>query len=327
MKKWTMKEIVRSKFQLVILLTVLLTLLATKLINKLFTRSVTLESGFIHTSHFSLSVPMILLLSLPVSFISVIFIQLFMNTFKQSQGQSRKERLEFTWYSLYGTFLGFLIFVGLVKLLSNWYSPTDITLFSEGLLWVGLIFLAPLVGVVLFVIVLNRIMIRVTRTNHTIITEIKHKQHEDYFQSAEVKNRVIQVLRRGRASTITGAIKYIKATALFRRALTFSLGFFFRIFKTLWRLLSTFGGSSQGGGSSYQPIHSSSSDGDSAWEREQAKKEAMYQARQKQKQADYTARHFANQFNYNAKYSQGEWNRYKQDQRKANEARKRANRM
>src|SRR5690625_721571 len=109
MEKWTLKQVIKTKFIWVFLLTILFTLLATKLINQIFTSEVTLDSSFIHTTNVHLNIPAMFVLAIPIGFISLLRIQLFMNKFsKQKPSDSRNG---FTWYSLYGIILGFITLI------------------------------------------------------------------------------------------------------------------------------------------------------------------------------------------------------------------------
>lgn len=324
MKRWTVKEIIKGKFLWVLLLTILLTYLSTKLINRLFTREVTLDNGFIHTTHFHLNLPAILILMIPVGFISVFLLQLFFNKFSRQAGPSESHNA-FTWYSMYGIVIGFLAFSGLTRLAFTKIMTQEIETTVQGLLWVGFVLILPAAVSITLTMLLNWGMIRLTKTNRRILAEIEQHQHEHRFKTPELKEKVIKALRLGRASTISGAIIYVRIVSFIIGTVKLTVAGFVALIAMLASAFSP--GNHSGGGSSYTGPGRSVSQGDINAQKAEEKRQAQYQARQDQKQANYSARRFADQFNYNARYSKNEWNRYVHDQRKANESRKRANRM
>ena len=325
MNKWTLKEVVINKTRPAIL-TILLTLALTKLINQIFTREVVLENGFIHTTNFFLSGPAMLLLAIPVSFISVLLMKLFMNM-GGKQATPVEHRLEFTWYSIYGIVIGLLAFFTLSTGLNTFVASVAVDTLGGGFLWTSIALFVPAGVAIAFAIILNRVMIRITNTNSRLILEIEQGQHEHYFKDFDSKEHVIKALRKGHTSTITGAIWYVRGAKFLRRTVVAIMKAFGALAVLLWKLTPTINRAGSSGGS-YQPVRSTSmSQSELDQKNKKEKSQAEFEARQKQKQANYSQKKFVDQFNYNAKYSRPEWNRYVHDQRKANEAQERADRM
>lgn len=325
MNKWTIKEVVINKTLPLIILTIILTLALTKLINQTFTRQVVLENGFTHTTHFFLTGPAILLLAIPVSFISVLLIQLFLNI-SGKKATPVEYRKEFTWYSMYSLIIGLLIFSTLSTWMSTSFASVTVDSLVGGTLWTVAVFLIPFVGAIAVAIILNRVMTRITNTNSRLILEIEQGEHEQYFKDYDTKDNVIKALRRGHTSTIPAAIWYVRSIQFLRITFAFVMKAFRVLAIIISELIPNPNSSSSSGG--YSPVRNTGVDqGDSEWEKKQAKRQADYTARQDQKQADYSLKQLNKQLNYNAKYSKPEWNRYVHDQRKANESREKADRM
>src|SRR5690625_2976794 len=98
MEKWTLKQDIKTKFIWVFLLTFMVTLLATNLIKHIFTHEVTLDSSFIHTTIVHLNISAMFVLAIPVGFISLLLLQLFMNQVCKQKPSDFRNGL--TWYSM-----------------------------------------------------------------------------------------------------------------------------------------------------------------------------------------------------------------------------------
>lgn len=318
MEKWTMKDILKGKLFTVILLTIALTFSLTKLINTLLTREVVHDNGFIYTTHFYLPVPAILGLVIPAGLLSVLLIQFFMNKFSKHKAPTTSD-VKFRWNTLYGLAIGAVAYFGLTK------TVTMNLLFAEfdggimKLIWTFFGVLLPFVVGIGLTLLINYWMIKKTGTNRAILLEFEQHKYSHRFKKEETKKKVFQALRRGRATTILGAIVYVKVVALLFKVIK-AIGLIYAL--TIAKALSS--EPRRSGGYATFTQGSNSTD---AVEHEKEKQLARYKARQDQKQANYSARQFEKQFNYNSRYAGPELNRYIHDQRKANESRKKANRM
>jgi len=320
-----MKQVIKTKFIWVFLLTVLFTLLVTKLINQIFTREVTLDSGFVHTTHVHLNVPAMLVLAVPIGFMSLLLIQLFMNKF--SKQEPHEARNGFNWYSLYGIILGFITFAVLASTVSSRIYAHEFVGTTEEVLWTLFAAIFPFVAAISLTLFINWGMMRLTNTNSEIISEVKGNLHNERLKDKKTKEKVLKALQRGHASTVTGAVIYVRTTSIIFGSIKAIVGGFIFIVVKLAEFLSSGISSGRSGGGPVSTPNFMSSESDIRAKEKEAKRQAQYRARQDQKQADYSRKKFIDQFNYNAKYSDAEWQRYKRDQRKADEARKRANRM
>src|SRR5690625_496223 len=177
MEKWTLKQVIKTKFIWVFLLTILFTLLATKLINQIFTSEVTLDSSFIHTTNVHLNIPAMFVLAIPIGFISLLLIQLFMNKFsKQKPSDSRNG---FTWYSLYGIILGFITLIVLLSTVSSRIYAHEFIGTTEEVLWTLFAAIFPFVAAISLTLFINWGMMRLTNTNSEIISEVKGNLHNE----------------------------------------------------------------------------------------------------------------------------------------------------
>jgi len=313
-----MKHILKGKLFTVILLTIALTFSLTKLINTLLMREVVHDNGFIYTVHFNLPVPAILGLVIPAGLLSVLLIQFFMNKISKQKAPMISD-VKFRWITLYGLAIGAAAYFVLTKTVTMNLLFADFDGGVMKFIWTFFGVLLPFVVGIGLTLLINYWMIKKTNTNRTILLEFEQHKYDHRFKKEETKNKAFQALQRGRATTILGAIVYVKFVA-----------FLFKVIKTIGRIyvsviamaLSS-GDRRSGGHATFTQVNDSTDTAES----EKEKQLARYQARQDQKQANYSAQQFAKQFNYNAKHSQSEWNRYVHDQREANKARERADRM
>ncbi|GAB3790497.1 hypothetical protein [Virgibacillus kimchii] len=315
MGKWTMKETLLGKTRTVIILTAILTFIMNKVINRIMTKEVAVEGGLYssYTYEFSLGIYG-LVFAIPAGFLSILIVMIFMNLIKGKPSGTFHHQKEFKWYSIYGTITGFVLLFLIINF-NPYTSEMQVTNVWEGFLWVGLEMLIPIAIAVTAAKLINIVMVRITNTNGMLIEEIKTTgKHAGMFSSEEEKNRVLKQLKKGNASTIKGALRRLKINDFFLMVGGGFIALFVILSKAIPKVENKYTGWNQEMDKAHQA-------------KKQIKSEANRAVEQKRKKANYSGRKFVDQFNYNAKYSKSEENRYKQDLREYEEARKRAERL
>lgn len=267
--------------------------------NSLFTRNVEFSFGIYG-----------FILAIPVGIVILLLTYFLLNLSKGKLnfGEERGQIL-FRWSSIYGTVIGFIIW----RVLSQIFMTMGVTVHvAFGFLS---LFLAPLIAILVGQ-TLNRVMVRVTGTNIDLVHEVQSGIHDARIKDKNIE-RMIKILSKGDATSIRGA----KFRLVLNNIFNWTIGLFG---KTIWFFVEAIlesGGSSSSRGGGYGGGSSVSNT------RNKHKSDAHAEADKLRNQANYTRKHYVNQLNYNPKYSKNEYNRALRDEKAANEARDRANRM
>lgn len=244
-----MKETLIHKTRPIIILTIILTIVFNKLLNQLLTREVSAEGGLYssYTIHFSLGMYGIVL-AIPAFIVSIFMVKIFLDWTNKKSADYVANRSEFKWYSMYGTVIGLVIFVLLSQGMTSYTSDMQVHTLWEGFQWAGMVLIIPAALAILAALLMNRIMIRLTNTNGRLIEKIAAGQYDERFKDEENKQRVLNLLEKGRVSTITGAVWRLRI----RDVILMITGSIILVLMTIVEFFSPSGSSSSsGGGSNY----------------------------------------------------------------------------
>lgn len=316
--RWTMKETLKGKTVSVIILTIILTIAMNKLVNGLLTQEETIGEGLYssRTIHFSIGIYGLIFV-IPAGFISTLIMKFFMNKIL-SQSYASKGEISFKWYSLYGTVIGYIILFLLINLTNTYASQMLVSNIWDAIKYLAVLIIIPIIFAVISAKTINKVMIRITNTNRSLIEEILAGRYDAIFLNHGNKTRVLKLLKKGNVHTIKGGLlrlKILDILLMVRRIIIFvPLVLLNALIPNIGKLYHLTGGEDTGESNLDQQYQ----------ERKKLKSEADDTAEEKREQVNFSKRMFEKQANYNIKYSENEWNRAVRDERAYRDAKRKA---
>ncbi|WP_068676034.1 hypothetical protein [Oceanobacillus sp. Castelsardo] len=325
---WTVKEIVKGKTIPFLVLTLLLTKILNDVVNNGLTYMMNIDNSSIYTYNYSIGL-LGILLAIPSALLSILVIKGFLRLkgFISRSPSNGAEAMKanrmlgqeksFKWYSVYGIVLGyfFLQYIGmrLITYISQKYMDDYVVL--------PLISTIVVLAITFFLVILiNKFMIKITNTNKEVLHDIEQGMYDSKFKSAKDKDEIIEILGKGKAGSVKGALLYL----LLKRSLIKTVkAVVLAVWGAIMALVAIFspsgGGSSSGGRAAFGGSSSSN-------DKQKAKDEAHWKAKQKQKEAAYAWKHAGKQaiYNPNTHYTDEKLNRAMRMQHEANEAKRNA---
>lgn len=316
-KEWTLLEAFKDKSMSIIVMTIIGTFGLNYLINVMMTRYLSARAQAqndttLFTRHVEFSFGTFgIILAIPV-FIVILLLTYFLLNLSKGKlnvGEQRQQ-IVFRWSTIYGIVIGVIVWQVLAQVFLS-MSAVVHPIFG----WFSAL-LAPVIAIIVGAL-LNRIMVRYTGGNIDLVHEIESGIHDSRIKDKNI-DKMINILSKGDATSIRGA--------KFRLVFNNIFGWFFGFFgKIIWFFVEAF---LESGGSRNSRSSGGYGGGLSVSDtRKKMKSEAHAKADKMRSQANYTKKHYVKQANYNPKHAQSEYNRALRDEKAANEARDRANRM
>ena len=206
--------------------------------------------------------------------------------------------MHFAWRAKYGTFFGYILFIVCILVFAKIEELTNNTDLALAF------FLASPILCIVFVKALNKKMLKKTKTNAFIIDAVNKGVYATRIPNSVSRAAVINVLEKGGADTVKGAVNYIRFTrgaAIVTVIFTvITLGAAIKVTDKIEdELIDSFTPSPSQNTYTPVPVNANNRARNNAdyrkrqaerninYRKNQEKKNAFYQANQKQKKADY----------------------------------------
>lgn len=213
---WSMLEIIKGKTFLFLVLTIILTFLFKNIANDSLNYFLNKNNDSFYSPQYSFGLYSYIL-ALPASLLSILIIKTWLKLrnffqkpsnnkaiYKEYEQKIHQEK-KFKWYSLYGIAIGFFVVLPILLKITNdpleKYINNDFAYMTAN---ATILFTS-----VLSSFIINKIMIHITNTNEDLLSEISLGKYDSHFKNEQDKTKIIKILKRGRMSSVKGALFYL----------------------------------------------------------------------------------------------------------------------